>query len=440
MKELKTEKKTEGQTYNKIKSVRDSVGYKHETETDFVGSGYHPPERFVPLLMKISHPANSTQRAQIFFRLQRHYGNRYVQRVVDAYRSSQNAEEDESKLASEILSKKGSGRPLDPEVKEFMESRFGRDFSDARIHVDSFAARTAQDLGAEAFTIGGDVFFGAGRYNSRSIKGKKLIAHELTHVVQQHKTNNVSHLSIGHENDVFEREAREVSQRVGLGQVVVIRSNAILPFIQRNDEKDKKKIEEEKAPAKAKPTVDPAKLSGSHWCAKYPTSKSIDDLKSPFKENVQAFIKCLKDNKATVRISATYRPVERAYLMHWAYRIAKDEVDYSKYPKTDPHKIGIVWDHGNENDSKKAAQAMVKTYNIAFKPALTSRHTQKRAIDMTITGLPDKLKITQNGKTFEVDLGEPHTGQNSKLWDAADKYFKVKKLKSDPPHWSDDGH
>ena len=112
MKKLKTEKKTDGQTYNRAKSDQDPVGYRHKTEPDFVGSGYHPPERFVPLLAKFSHPANVTHRTQLFNQLQRQYGDRYVQRVVSAYRS-QNVEENEDKLALEIISKKGSGRALE---------------------------------------------------------------------------------------------------------------------------------------------------------------------------------------------------------------------------------------------------------------------------------------------------------------------------------------
>jgi hypothetical protein len=114
MKELKAEKKTDGQTsYNRAKSAQDSVGHKHEVGPDFAGSDYHPPERVVPLLAKFSHPANSSQKAQLFNQLQRHYGNRYVQRVVSAYRSG-NVEEAESKLASEIISRNGSGRALEP--------------------------------------------------------------------------------------------------------------------------------------------------------------------------------------------------------------------------------------------------------------------------------------------------------------------------------------
>jgi len=279
MRESKTEKKTDIQTYNRTKSVPDSVGYRHKTETDFVGSGYYPPGSFVPLLAKFSHPVNASQQARLFNQLQRHYGNRYVQRVVAAYRS-QNAEGEESRLVSEILSKKGSGGALepgnqvvqrlfksnaiqaklrigqpndiyeqeadrvaeqvirmpepklqwqperrekekeeeeliqakrtpwaDPEVtpnlesrinsirgggqplptstRAFFEPRFGYDFSHVRVHTDTKAAEAAREVNARAFTIGRDVVFGLGQYAPGISAGQRLMAHELTHVVQQ---------------------------------------------------------------------------------------------------------------------------------------------------------------------------------------------------------------------------------------------------------------
>jgi len=72
-----------------------------------------------------------------------------------------------------------------PAIRAFMEERFGVDFSNVRIHADSEAARMARALNAEAFTYGRDIYFGEGRYRPETTKGKKLLAHELTHVVQQ---------------------------------------------------------------------------------------------------------------------------------------------------------------------------------------------------------------------------------------------------------------
>jgi hypothetical protein len=77
------------------------------------------------------------------------------------------------------------GRPLDGGTRAFMEPRFGRDFGAVRVHTDAQAAESARAIGARAFTSGRDVVFGAGEYAPHTRAGQKLIAHELTHVVQQ---------------------------------------------------------------------------------------------------------------------------------------------------------------------------------------------------------------------------------------------------------------
>lgn len=79
----------------------------------------------------------------------------------------------------------GSGRPLDPSVRSFMEARFGHDFSRVQIHTGDRAAESARAVHAKAYTVGRHVVFGAGAYRPDSDTGRRLIAHELTHVVQQ---------------------------------------------------------------------------------------------------------------------------------------------------------------------------------------------------------------------------------------------------------------
>lgn len=88
-----------------------------------------------------------------------------------------------SNLESQIHSFKGSGQPLSEKDRTFFEPRFGRDFSQVRMHTDTRAAETAQAVNARAFTIGQDIVFGARQYASRTDSGQKLLAHELTHVV-----------------------------------------------------------------------------------------------------------------------------------------------------------------------------------------------------------------------------------------------------------------
>lgn len=79
----------------------------------------------------------------------------------------------------------GPAGRLDSGTKSFMESRFGRDFSNVRVHKDSSAAEASQALNAKAFTVGNDVFFNSGEYRPDASSGRELIAHELTHTVQQ---------------------------------------------------------------------------------------------------------------------------------------------------------------------------------------------------------------------------------------------------------------
>ena len=88
-------------------------------------------------------------------------------------------------MASVIASMQGRGQPLPLSERTFFEPRFGKDFSQVRIHTGSQAAEAARALNAQAFTVGLDVVFGAGQYASESVEGKRLLAHELTHVLQQ---------------------------------------------------------------------------------------------------------------------------------------------------------------------------------------------------------------------------------------------------------------
>jgi hypothetical protein len=74
---------------------------------------------------------------------------------------------------------------LEPAIRAYFEPRFGYDFSQVRVHSDREAAASARGLNAQAFTIGSDILFGAGRYQPETAVGRRLLAHELTHVVQQ---------------------------------------------------------------------------------------------------------------------------------------------------------------------------------------------------------------------------------------------------------------
>lgn len=90
---------------------------------------------------------------------------------------------DVSGVVSQGLS--GGGQPLDDSTRAYMEPRFGHDFSQVRIHTDSRASQSSEQIAARAYTVGSDIAFRAGEFRPGTGEGKRLLAHELTHVVQQ---------------------------------------------------------------------------------------------------------------------------------------------------------------------------------------------------------------------------------------------------------------
>jgi hypothetical protein len=93
-------------------------------------------------------------------------------------------------IVQEVL--RSTGQPLDPSTREFMESRFHHDFSQVRVHTDTRAGDAASAIGARAFTGNRAIVFGVGEYAPQTESGRKLLAHELTHVVQQQAISTVN--------------------------------------------------------------------------------------------------------------------------------------------------------------------------------------------------------------------------------------------------------
>lgn len=101
------------------------------------------------------------------------------------------------------------GRPMDSSARCFMEPRFGHDFSGVRIHTGAAADRAVRDVSAAAFTVGSDIAFASGRYAPETEAGRHLLAHELTHTVQQRHAAEMKpkELEVGRPDDPAEREA-----------------------------------------------------------------------------------------------------------------------------------------------------------------------------------------------------------------------------------------
>lgn len=101
----------------------------------------------------------------------------------------------------------GNGSELDSFTKQFMESRFGYDFNNVRIHTDERAARSARSINALAYTIGNDIVFGEDQYAPMTQEGQRLLAHELTHVVQQRQHSSSEDRIILHSEESAENDA-----------------------------------------------------------------------------------------------------------------------------------------------------------------------------------------------------------------------------------------
>lgn len=131
------------------------------------------------------------------------------------------------------------GQPLDPKTRTSMESGFRHDFGNVRVHTDSKAAASARAVNALAYTVGRDIVFGAGQFAPGVRKTDELLAHELTHVVQQSQTTaRNSPLAVASHSGVLEDEARESSQRLLNGRAVGPLSSAGLQIARQTPSAD----------------------------------------------------------------------------------------------------------------------------------------------------------------------------------------------------------
>ncbi|MDQ7810265.1 DUF4157 domain-containing protein [Amycolatopsis sp. A133] len=133
-----------------------------------------------------------------------------LQRAVGNAGTSSLVEEERSPVHDVVGS--GGGAPLDTSTRADMESRFGADFSDVRVHTDGAAHDSAKSVNAQAYTVGSNIVFQRDKFDPASDGGKHMLAHELTHVVQQRSgpvdgTDTGGGVKVSDPSDRFEREA-----------------------------------------------------------------------------------------------------------------------------------------------------------------------------------------------------------------------------------------
>lgn len=123
---------------------------------------------------------------------------------------------------------RSAGRPFEPAVRAEMEAHFGHDFSRVRVHTDAKAAESAESVGANAYTVGSSVVLGQGLYAPHTHRGKKLLAHELAHVIQQSRSAGRS----GASERRLEQDANDAANAVGTAGRAQVTASAA-PYLAR---------------------------------------------------------------------------------------------------------------------------------------------------------------------------------------------------------------
>lgn len=164
----------------------------------------------------IAPPAQGVQLHRSVLSLQRSFGNHFVG-VVLRQAAGQGAPSGADPMESverTIERERGGGQGMDDGVRSRMERSFGADFSAVRVHTDATADGLSRALSARAFATGHDVFFRQGEYEPGSSVGRELLAHELTHVVQQTGTGVRRKMTVSQPDDPHEVEADRMARHV----------------------------------------------------------------------------------------------------------------------------------------------------------------------------------------------------------------------------------
>ena len=175
--------------------------------------------------------------------LQQTIGNRAVQRLL-AQRSDDGPFDLDNETADRINSQRGGGQPLDGQVQTRMSDATGHDFSGVKVHTSPESDQLNHQLGAKAFTTGGDIFFRSGAYQPQSSEGQELLAHELTHVVQQSSGSvggGGSGMTVNAPGDAYEQEADAVAKTVMSGGAAA--SSSAESGVQRQAEDDEEEVQ-----------------------------------------------------------------------------------------------------------------------------------------------------------------------------------------------------
>jgi len=190
------------------------------------------------------------------------------------------------------------GQQLDVNTRAFMEPRFGHDFSQVRVHTDAKAAESAREVNALAYTVGKDVVFGTGQYAPGTSEGRKLMAHELTHVVQQSRLDQSPQQRsiVGGPNDSAELEANTTASRIGTEQTADIITPLSAKTLQRQDDDNEQ-------------TADQFTLTSIPSASPVQAQLSAPDVQRLLRQNARGF-------SADTSGAVVFAPIDQSAITH----------------------------------------------------------------------------------------------------------------------------
>lgn len=166
-----------------VMSMSESVAQRQSVEEEEPVQAQPLAEQITPIVQRQAEEEEESLQEKSL--LQRQTEEEEEEEPLQTKRSGESIPLVSSNMQDRIQSLKGGGQPLSESSRGFFEQRFGRDFRNVRVHTDSSAAQTAKAVQAKAFTVGNDIVFGAGQYAPGMPEGRRVLAHELVHTIQQ---------------------------------------------------------------------------------------------------------------------------------------------------------------------------------------------------------------------------------------------------------------
>jgi hypothetical protein len=208
-------------------------------------------------------------------------------------------------VTAQMQAMRNGGEPLNAELRDFFEPRFGHDFSKVRIHRDARAAETSKALNARAYTLGSDVAFASGEYKPETSPGRQLLAHELTHVVQQENSSTATHpatstFNVAPTTDPAELEADQVAREVCSG-------DAVPGAVQHHAVSSAHTVHRQ--PAAATQTQ-PAQAQPAQPQEDPPCGSDQQTLLKSVRKDAEAMIEKARDNLATLKGASLKEPTK----------------------------------------------------------------------------------------------------------------------------------